>query len=153
LNIASGIGVNTSMKDLIRLLATAVVGILLAGCIVVATDDSPPVVEPPSPEAATRAEIDAAGNLGFDNSRVAALNTIAGRANLSQSAQVHLVKTVFRRLTFDNNQMTVLRTLIANESFSNAAKQTLLAQMSKLHFESSKSALLQLISDRGELKA
>jgi len=141
------------MKDLVRLLSVVVIGILLSGCIVISRNDPPPVVMPPSPEAAACAEIDAAGGLAFDSSRSAALNAIASRPNLSHTAQVHLVSTVFRRLSFEDSQMSVLRTLIANESFSNAAKQTLLANISKLHFDSTKSALLQLLNNRGELKA
>jgi hypothetical protein len=141
------------MKNLIQLIAVTALGIFLTGCIVISKNEQPVVVQPASPEAVVCAEIDAAGKLDFDSSRGAALDLIAARKNLAPSVQVHLVNTIFRRLSFENSKMSVLQTLVKNPSFSNAAKQSILAQLPKLNFDSNKSALLRWINDRGELKA
>jgi hypothetical protein len=141
------------MKTLIQALVLVSLGFVLTGCVIVSEEDTPVVTRPPSPEAATLAEIDAAGKLSFDNSRGDALKSIARRPTLSPNAQVYLVETVFRRLSFENSRMSVFKTLIENEAFSNAAKQRLLGNISKLSFDSDRAALLRMISERGELKA
>ena len=115
-------------------------------------EEPPIVIQPGSAEAATFAEIDAAGNLSFDDSRTTALKAIASRANLSERAQVHLIDSVFRRLSFEHSRITVLQALIENEAFTYAAKQKLLGNLSKLAFDSNRSAVLHMLDKRGELK-
>ena len=142
--------VNNNMRKLARMILTAALGLLSGGCVVISSRTVEPVViHPNSPEAALSAEIDAAGKLGFDHSRTAALNSIAARPGLSDSGQVHLVNTVFRRLEFENNQMAVLQTLIKNESFSSAGKQGVLANLPRLRFDNNKASLLQMIGKTG----
>jgi hypothetical protein len=135
----------------------AATGMMLSGCIYVGVErkaGSPDVVIVPqgTADSATFAEIDAAGKLDFDNARASALNTIAGRTNLSCSAQVHLQDTVFRRLNFENQKMDVFRTLIHNPSFCNPAKQNLLVNLNKLSFDNNRAEILRLINERGTLK-
>ena len=141
------------MKKLLSCFTVAILGIL-TGCVIVPEPEEPPAaLHPGSAEASTFAEIDAAGKLGFDSSRTAALKTIASRSNLSEMAQVHLVDTVFRRVGFESSRMIVLQTLIENEAFTNSAKQRLLANLSRLAFESDRVAVLRMLDKRGELKA
>ena len=139
-------------------LCVAVLGLGLTGCIVISRDESPvceplAVFQPGSPEAVACAEIDAAGKLTFDSSQTSDLSAIAARPNLSPEVQVHLASTVLRQLRFESSKMTVFQMLIQNPSFSNAAKQYLLANLSRMRFDSDKTALLQLINGRGNLKA
>jgi len=142
-----------NMKKLLACFAVAILGVL-TGCVIVSEPEEPPVVlRPGSAEASTFAEIDAAGRLSFDSSRTSALKSIASRTNLSEMAQVHLVDTVFRRIGFESSRMSVLQTLIENEAFAHAAKQRLLANLSKLDFDSDRAAVLRMLDKRGELKA
>jgi hypothetical protein len=145
------------MKRMLVWSLVAVTGILLSGCIYVGVErkvGSPEVVVVPqgTADSATFAEIDAAGKLDFENSRASALITIAGRTNLSCSAQVHLQDTAFRRMSFENQKMDVLRTLIRNSSFCNPAKQNLLVNLNKLSFDNNRAEILRLINERGTLK-
>ena len=94
------------------------------------------------------AEIDAVGKLPFDNDRQQAYKRIAGRAGLSDDAQVHLVEAVYSRLSFENAKEDVLLTLIANPDFSSAAERTILEKLDKLAFPSSRNRILKAISDR-----
>ena len=142
------------MNDLRCWFGAAAVGLLLTGCIVVSEPEEPPmVIQPGSAEAATLAEIQAAGKLTFDDSRTTAFKSIASRTNLSERAQLHLIDTVFRRLTFENSRITVLQALIENEASTYAAKQRLLGNISKFAFDSNRSAILRMLDKRGELKA
>ncbi|HWY78271.1 MAG TPA: hypothetical protein VN281_21830 [Verrucomicrobiae bacterium] len=150
------------MKYFIVPLGLGLVCTSLTGCILLNVEhkDKPApqpqveVVTVPSTTAdsVTFAEIDAAAKLDFENSRVGALNTIAGRTNLSTPAQVCLVSHVFNRLDFENNKMAVLNTLIGNPAFSNPAKQTILTDLNKLNFDNNRAAVLASINQRGELR-
>lgn len=141
------------MKSSIRRFAVAAMALWAGGCVIVSEEDPPVVAQPGSMEASTLAEINAAAQLSFDNSRTSALKAIAGRAGLPESAQIHLIRTTFQRLSFENNRMTVLQALIENESFTYAAKQAVLVNISKFAFDSNRTALLQLLDKRGALKA
>src|SRR5262245_25442071 len=129
-------------------------GVCLTGCIVFSVERKNPP-PPPAPEvvmvpsttadSVVLAEIDAAAKLDFDSSRLTALNKIAARTNLSASAQVCLVNHVFKRLDFDSSKMTVLNTLVVNPGFCNAAKQTVLTDLSKLSYDNDRASLLASI--------
>lgn len=97
---------------------------------------------------ATIAEIDAAAQLSFENNKMAQFSQLAGRANLSPEAQVHLVDVVFKQLSFENNQLQVLLKLIGNPAFSPAAKATILKDLNRISFENNKQALLDAIGRR-----
>ncbi len=99
------------------------------------------------------AEIDAAGKLNFDSSQVTALKRIAQRTELSSISQAHLVSVTFHQLRFSSSQMMVLQSLINNPSFANAAKQGILANLSRMSFDSDRLTLLRMINDRGELSS
>ncbi|MCC7377029.1 MAG: hypothetical protein IT581_20380 [Verrucomicrobiales bacterium] len=111
---------------------------------------SPPVVVLPgnSEDSATLAEIDAAGNLGFDGNRTGALKNVAARSGITPAAQVHLVNVALRQLSFDGNKVEVLLTLINNPAFCAAAKEAILRQLSLLSFEGSRTQVLGAIQAR-----
>src|SRR5262245_1336390 len=97
---------------------------------------SPPTVVMASntEDAAVLAEIDAAGKLDFEDSRVNALKQVAGRSGLTPANQVHLVNVTLRKLSFDQGRVDVLLTLIQNPAFSPAAKEAIFRQMERLDF-------------------
>lgn len=116
-------------------------------------EPSPVVVMPANTEdAATLAEIDAAGSLSFDNGRVPALKNIAVRPNLSAPIQVHLVNVTLNRLSFDVGKEEVLLALIQNPSFSPAGKETVLRRLNSLQFDAGRTRILNAIQERSAPK-
>ena len=87
----------------------------------------------------------------MEASRLETLKSIAQRPGLSPAAQVHLVNKALSKLGFEASRLQVLETLIQNPSFSNAGKEAILSQLQKLTFESSRTAVLKAINDRGPL--
>ena len=153
------------MNKVVGLAGLALVATSLSGCLSIDffPHHSPPT--PPAPAApeyvpgapvsansVAIAEIDAAGNLTFENSKAEALKAIAGRASLPVGAQIHLIHRTFSRLDFEPSKVAVLQVLIKNPGFANAAKQTLLAQLAKFAFENNKTTLLAALNERGDLK-
>jgi hypothetical protein len=124
--------------------------ICLGGCLVIVDEEAnePSRSERYSHNDEVIAEIDAVGKLPFDNDRQQAYKRIAGRAGLSDDAQVHLVEAVYSRLSFENAKEDVLLTLIANPYFSRAAERVILEKLDKLAFPNSKKRILKAISDR-----
>ncbi len=136
--------------------------LLLAGCLDISIGSRrpapapipPPEMPPPAPivtnpaDAATLAEIDAAGRLDFDSSRVQALTQIAERSGLAPAPQVHLVNTAYRCLGFDSSKAAVLQKLIANPAFCDAARQAIVSQLNRLSFDSSRQAILNDVNKR-----
>jgi hypothetical protein len=126
-----------------------VLATLLSGCFVIVDEETR---EPGGPVTYSHdneiAEIDAVGKLPFDNDREQAYKRIAARRGLGAEAQVHLVEAAFGRLVFDNARESVLLTLIANPDFSRAAERTILENLDKLSFASSRKRILKAISDR-----
>jgi hypothetical protein len=144
------------MKKLTSFVVVCAVGAALSGCIVIAKNETPPgtvVVPQTTEDSVAFAEIDAAGKLDFEQSRLAALNGIASRTNLSPTVQVRLVDTAFKRLDFEQNKVHLFETLIKNPAFANPAKQTLLMNLNKLSFDQNRSTVLRLLNERGDLKA
>ncbi len=149
------------MKTGLAILGVGLAAVFLTGCIVFSVERKNPP-PPPAPEvvvvpsasadSVVLAEIEAAAKLDFDSSRLTALNNIASRTNLSAAAQVCLVSHVFKRLDFDSSKITVLNTLVGNPGFCNAAKQTVLTDLSKLSYDNDRASLLASINQRGELK-
>jgi hypothetical protein len=116
-------------------------------------EPSPVVVMPANTEdAATLAEIDAAGSLSFDNGRVPALKNVAVRPNLSAPIQVHLINVALNRLSFDVGKEEVLLALIQNPSFSPAGKETVLRRLNSLQFDASRTRILNAIQERSAAK-
>jgi len=145
------------MKKIVLSLAVGMLAVGLTGCIVVGVQrkaSSDDVITTPvaTTESVAFAEIDAAAKLDFDNARANALNAIAARPSLSTAAQVHLIDRVLKRLDFENSKVLVLHTLIQNASFSNPAKQTILANIDKIAFNNNRVDMLAWINQRGELK-
>jgi hypothetical protein len=129
-----------------------VLAMFLSGCVVVVDErtEEPNGSETHLPDS-TIAEIDAVGNLPFDNDKEQAYKRIAARRGLSAEAQVHLVEAALDRLAFDNARESVLLTLIANPDFSSAAERTILEKLDKLAFPGSRNRILKSISDRKNL--
>ena len=126
----------------------------LAGCQIAVTCPPPP---PGRPSMAVRspseAEIDAAGRLEFESSRLAMLDQIAQRHDLDPRAQWHLVGVAYHRLDFEASKVHLLTTLIQNPRFANASKQAILDGLSEhLDFESSRVHILNTIQQKGELE-
>ena len=136
----------------------AAAALLASGCISINTarrnppESSPEVMPVPSylapADAAVFAEINAAASLNFDNSKVEALNAIAGRPHLAPVAQAHLAKAAYRKLNFENSKVAVLTTLIKNPAFSDEARQAIATHINHLSFEHSKQTVLQLLNER-----
>ena len=93
-------------------------------------------------------EINAIGKLSFDPHRRDAYMRIAKRPELSDAAQVHLVKAVFENLSFEPMKRDVLMALISNPCFSPAGRQAILSQLDRLSFEPTKTEILEAISRR-----
>lgn len=156
-------------RFLLGLIAGVVLGIILASLLWVpigllllrsASVGSPTVpvetrVSPVEPveageeaDKAARAEIDAASQLSFENSKLGLYSQIAARPNLGPDAQAHLIEVACQQLSFENNRLQVLLKLIANPSFSPPAKQAILKNLGSLSFENNKQAILEAINRR-----
>lgn len=127
----------------------------VTGCVISiggSRHEPPPVIIPGTPlspaDTATISEIDAAARMSFDNEKAEGLQRIAKRAELSPSTQVHLVNATYRSLSFDAQKLQVLKSLIANPSFSDAARQAMVTQLSKLSFDGERQQILRAIDER-----
>lgn len=132
----------------------------LSGCVVsvgsrVQAPPPPPTFPPPPTvvvsdpgQAATIAEIDAAGHFNMDSSRTQALGQIAERPNLAPPVQVHLINTAYRCLQFDSSKVAILQKMIARPDFGDATRHAVVTQLGRLGFESSKQDLLNQINQR-----
>ena len=131
----------------------------LSGCVVsvgsrVQSTPPPPSTPPPTivvsdpGQAATIAEIDAAGQLNIDSSRAHALGQIAERPNLAPPVQVHLINTVYRNLNIESSKVFVLQKIVARNDFCDLTRQAVVSQLGQLRIESSKQALLHQINER-----
>lgn len=127
---------------------SALVLLGLTGCVIV----EPPHEPKPWPQDKTlTAEIDAAANLTFEDTRTRSLGDIASRSFLPAQVQVYLVNTVMRSLTFDADKQQVLLKLIANPYFVQEGKKAILDRLDRFAFDSARQELLQAISDRGRI--
>lgn len=125
----------------------------LQGCVMILGDhhkEGPDVPERygADPQDANVVEIGAVNKLTFDNSRQEAYGRIASRQGISEGAQVYLIASVFKHLSFENAKVDVLMTLIANPSFSPAAKKAILERLDKLSFENNKTTILDALAKR-----
>jgi len=101
-----------------------------------------------SEDAATLAEIDAATKLSFDDGKVQTLRNVAARPSLTPPAQVHLINTVLRTLSFDASKVNVLLVLIENPAFSPAAKEAIFRQLERLQFDATRTQVMAAIQKR-----
>jgi hypothetical protein len=138
-----------------RWLAVAsAMGILwLQGCLVISGGHHSGRLDAPEhygadPQDPTVVEIGAVRKLSMDSNRQDAYGHIAAREGLSEGAQVYLVASAFRHLSFENAKMSVLMTLIANPSFSPDAKKAILERLDRLAFESNRTAILDAVSKK-----
>lgn len=119
------------------------------GCLVVHTETRGPArATEVEPEDATIREIDAIGNLAFDDDRKRGYKRIAERDELGDGAQVYLIEAVFKRLAFEDAKVDVLLALVGNPSFGRAAEAALLDRLDRLAFESNKNKILDAINER-----
>jgi hypothetical protein len=154
------------MKMTSTLVPLGTAAIFLTGCLGISIGNrssKPPPSPPPAPatavvvasdptDTATLAEIDAAAGLSMDNAKCDALQAIAQRPGLTPAAQVHVANTTFKKLSFDNSKVTVLQALIQNPSFCAQAKQTIMAQLSKLAMDNDRQAILRAVNEREKMK-
>jgi hypothetical protein len=145
----------TGIQRLVFTITLTTITIALSGCVVsvgsrvgTATPQSPPVIVGDASQAATIAEIDAAGHLNMDNSRTHSLSQISERANLSQPVQIHLVNTAYQRLSFDNNRVHVLLKVIERPDFSDATRHAIVTQLGKIQMQSNRTTILEKINQR-----
>ncbi len=143
-----------TIKPLLLGISCVTILTTLTGCVIAIGTErhshskSPEIAVTDSADAATIAEIDAAGRLSFDSGRVTALSQIAERDSLSKSVQVHLVNTTYRRLSFDNSKVEVLSKIIARSDFCDATRHAIVSQLNKLSFDNHRQQILQQISAR-----
>ena len=95
-------------------------------------------------------EIDAAGRLDFEPSRVEMLKTIAERPGLTDAAQEHLVCTALCRLDFDPSKEQVLLALVHNPEFGPRAKGAVLRNLHRLSFDPTRTHLMREMQGRGD---
>lgn len=123
-----------------------------SGCILVHTERNTTRVLPPPPctpeDIVTLQEIDAAAGLAFESSRANALSTISARAGLSPAAQVHLVRSAYGALAFDDSRLQVLLKVIDNPAFCLSAKQEILTHLPELRFDASRVRVLEQLDKR-----
>ena len=139
------------MRKLLWIAALVSSVVWLSSCIVIVKEEKRVPHEPEvvyiSAEGAIE-EIDAVGELAFDTDRLAGYKRIAAREGLSDSAQAHLVRAVYEKLSFESAKKEVLLTLIQNPSFGRAAEQAILDQLGSLSFEDTKREILNAIDQR-----
>jgi hypothetical protein len=133
--------------------ASAMSILWVQGCLVISGghhNDRPDAPERygADPQDPTVVEIGAVRKLSFDSNRQEAYGHIAAREGLSEGAQVYLVASVFRHLSFESAKMNVLMTLIANPSFCPDAKRAILERLDRLAFESNRAAILDAVSKK-----
>ena len=138
--------------------ALALLCFALTGCIGISIGNRASAPRPrtaPAPlpaaassDSATLAEIDAANTLNMDSNRTEALLQIASRTNLTPTAQVHLVNSTYRSLSFDSSKVRVLRGIIANPAFGDPARQAIVSQLELISMESNRRTILDEVNRR-----
>ena len=91
--------------------------------------------------------IDAVNKLISQSDKHDSYRKIAGRKNLREPAQVHLVKNVFTHLISQSAREDVLLTLIKNPNFGYEAEKEILNSLNKLISQSSRKRILDAIQD------
>lgn len=109
-------------------------------------------VPPPTRTTSATAEVDAARSLYFDSDKAAAMARIAARPDLTPDEQSYIVSGGIAYLNFEDNRERVAVALIANPSFSEPAKITLLKAIpTRFSYDSTRKRLLDMINKRGSL--
>ena len=91
--------------------------------------------------------IDAVNKIISQSDRHDSYKKIAGRKNLREPAQVHLVKNVFIHLISQSAREDVLLTLIKNPNFGYEAEKEILNSLNKLISQSSRKRILDAIQN------
>lgn len=137
------------MKKLLIGMFLIVVAISNPGCIVVNTQSTRSTSPPLTPaDSATVSEINAAGKLDFEASRLSALTDIARRPMLTPAAQLKLVEVAYTRLSYPENKVALLRAIIANPSFVDTTRQAIVEKLQQLPFDSNREAVLAALNER-----
>lgn len=127
--------------------------LLLSGCVIAIGGGSKEVVYTCYPPGAVKSpaaqEIDASAKLSFETSRVEVLERIATQPGLMPTDQLYLIQAIFQQLSFDSNREKLLVSLIHNPSFNLESRQAVLARISELSFESTRTYILQELHNRG----
>ena len=127
------------MKMKLFTLVFTISAIFITGCS--STYDSETIYDD-----STIKEISAVREMNFESNKTDAYTRIASRTDLSEAAQVRLVKTVFDELSFDSSKSTVLLTLIDNPAFCPAAETAIMKRLGRLSFESTKNNILTAVN-------
>ena len=120
-------------KILVLLLITS--AFFLIGCACTSCNTQDPA----------RQQINAVRKMSFESNRKTAYLSIAQRPDLSDTAQVQLVKAVFDTLEFDDSKKMVLLALIENPSFSENAETAILKRLNGVSFDNTKANILMAI--------
>lgn len=121
------------MKTKISFLLLIVSALICKGCAQISSDD--PIIE----------QINSVRTLSFESNRKNAYLRIAQNPDLTDKAQVHLIKSVFDTLEFDSSKEMVLLTLIENPSFCEDAETAILKRLNRISFEKTKDNILKAI--------
>lgn len=136
------------MKAVAGLSGLAVLCLAVNGCIIIADCDScksKPDCRPPAfvvRHEPLTAEIDAACSLISETSKFQLFAAFATRPNLSEGAQVYLVRKTADCFISESNKLDILLALINNPAFSPAGKNEILAKLNMFISESNKQTIL-----------
>lgn len=81
--------------------------------------------------------------LSFSSDRAEVLTMLAGRDEIPQDDQVHLVDATLDMLSFSSEQVDVLLELIRNPCFSDEASKRIVARIDELSFDSNRKKILK----------
>lgn len=136
------------MKTISALSCLALFCLAVNGCIIIADCDSckPKPGCTPQPFVVRHepltAEIDAACSLMSESDKFQLFAAFASRPNLSDSAQVYLVRKTAGCFMSESNRLDILLALINNPVFSPAGKNEILANLNMFMSESNKRTIL-----------
>lgn len=109
--------------------------IFLSGCGCTNCDSQDPAIK----------QIKTIKKMSFESNKKNAYLRLAQRPDLSNAAQIQLVKAAFDTLEFDSSKEMVLLTLIENPSFSTDAETAIMDRLYRLSFGSTTNNILTAI--------
>jgi hypothetical protein len=136
------------MKSFAAVSGLALLCLAVNGCLIIADCEpckSKPDCRPPAfvvRHEPLTAEIDAACSLISETGKFQLFAAIASRPNLSDSAQVYLVRKTADCFVSESNKLDILLALMSNSAFSPAGKNEILAKLNMFISESNKQTIL-----------